>query len=179
MATYEQELSSSFASAHRYARAVAGDRDAGDWYLRIALETLVEEPSRIRAEGDVRMQVFKLVNEVFEACAPPSVRKGLCDEDVATGMPPKHGVEFLPLPARQMLLLVTEMRFSVRRAAELFGMSEREAEIHLAWALAQLRSNDPAEVSDLELSLELAAPERVARRGRAASRPIAEVSAAR
>jgi len=148
MTTHKQELSSNLASAHRYIRAVAGDRAAGDWYFRIALETLAEESSRICAEGDVRSRVFRLVNDVVNACAPAAVRKGLRDEDIATGVPPIRGMECLPLPTRQLLLLVTEARFSVRRAAELFEMTEGEAELQLAWALAQLRANDSAEPDD-------------------------------
>ncbi|HMK67772.1 MAG TPA: hypothetical protein VK433_04435 [Stellaceae bacterium] len=181
MTTYKQELSSSLTSAHRYARALAGDRAAGDWYFHIALEALADEPSRIRAGADVRSQVFRLVNDVVDACAPGPLRRGLRDEEIATGMPPKHGMESLPLAVRQLLLLVTEARFSVRCAAELFDMTEREAELQLAWALAHLRANDsvdPGDRSDLDLDSELATVAQAARPAHGAASASPELARA-
>ncbi len=58
----------------RYARALVGDQGVGDTYVRICLETLVQEPGRVRAGPDTRVQVFSLFHEVLSRTGRPRLR---------------------------------------------------------------------------------------------------------
>ena len=58
----------------RYARALLGSQQTGDTYVRICLEDLLVEPDRISAEGDVRLQLFRLFHDVWS-------RTGVHDHD--------------------------------------------------------------------------------------------------
>jgi DNA-directed RNA polymerase specialized sigma24 family protein len=123
----------------RYAFALTGNRQTGDWYVRVTLETLLEEPSRISAAGDVKFQLYKLLGEVLAIDGPASFDGS---GDPASVPPLTRSIASLPVVTRHLLLLVSLEGFSVRRAGELFGLSEREAEAHLAWA--RRRCGSPA-----------------------------------
>jgi DNA-directed RNA polymerase specialized sigma24 family protein len=115
----------------RHAFALTGDRRTGDWYVRIVLETLLQEPSRIAAGGDVRLQLFKLLGEVLAIDGPAAL-------DLADTARPGDALHrrlmALPILSRHLLLLVSVEGLSIREAADLFGISERGAEAHLVWA---------------------------------------------
>lgn len=51
----------------RYTPALTGDRRTGDWYTCVALETLLQEPFRVRANGKMTFQIYKLMGEVLSA----------------------------------------------------------------------------------------------------------------
>ena len=137
MMPLNQEIADVLPSLRRYGRAVTGDRRTGDRYILVALEILSEEPWRIRTGQDVKFRLYKLFDDVLSIFEPGPMK----DADRAD---PYHrlrrGVLDLPLLSRKLLLLVMLERFSVARAAELLELPEREAEIHLAGARAQLRS---------------------------------------
>jgi response regulator PhyR-like protein/sigma-70-like protein len=131
---------------HRYACALTGDQCSGDWYVRIALETLLQEPFRVRADEDVKFQLYQLLGDALSVDGMASLDVGdeAESEDIL-----EQGLHALPLLTRHLFLLVTLEGFSVRRAAELFGIAEDEANSHLAWVRKQLRGRlgeplDPA-----------------------------------
>jgi hypothetical protein len=136
MTPLSQEIVDTLPSLRRYGRALTGDRHTGDRYIRIALEILSEEPWRIEPRHDVKFHLHKLFNDVLSIFEPGS-SQDVDQED------PYHrlrlGVPGLPLLGRKLLLLVMLEQFSVTRAAEMLKLPEREAEIHLAEARAQLR----------------------------------------
>lgn len=136
MGALNQEIATLLPGLRRYARAVIGDRLSGDRYVRIALEILAEEPWRVRTDGDVKFDLYRLFDEVLSIFEPGSI-----DDDVDLGDPYhrlKHGVLDLPLTSRKLMLLVTVERFPLRQAAELVHMPVQEAEVHLAGARARL-----------------------------------------
>jgi hypothetical protein len=137
MTPLSQEIANVLPSLRRYGRAVTGDRHTGDRYILVALEILSEEPWRIRPGHDVKFRLYKLFDDVLSIFEPGPMK----DVDRAD---PYHRLRCrvldLPLLSRKLLLLVMLERFSVARAAELVGLPEREAEIHLAGARAQLTS---------------------------------------
>jgi hypothetical protein len=49
MADVTEQLVTILPYLRRYARALVGDQGVGDTYVRICLETLVQEPGRVRA----------------------------------------------------------------------------------------------------------------------------------
>ena len=121
---------------HRYACALTGDECSGDWYVRIVLETLLQEPFRVRADEDVRFQLYKLLGDALSVAGMASLDVGDKAESQDTL---DQGLHALPLLTRHLFLLVTLEGFSVRRAAELFGIAEDEADSHLAGVRRHLR----------------------------------------
>lgn len=128
----------------RYAAALTGDRREGDWYIRVALEALLQEPARVSADGDVKFQLYKLLGDVLAIDGPSSF--DLADEAAADENDPsasfKRCVLALPIVTRQLFLLVSLEEFSVKRAADLVAVSKREAELHLLWARRQFKEFD-------------------------------------
>ena len=55
----------------RYAFALTGSRRSGDEYIRIALETLIEEPWRSGTGGDVKFMLYELLHRTLEICDLP------------------------------------------------------------------------------------------------------------
>jgi CheY-like chemotaxis protein len=111
----------------RYARALTGAQDRGDRYIRICLEVLLKEPHRITADGDIRLQLYKLFHEIW---APRPAEGGVTSIlDVATSA--QRSVEAkldtLAPRERQMLLLTSLEGFSVKHAAEILQVSVGEA----------------------------------------------------
>jgi DNA-directed RNA polymerase specialized sigma24 family protein len=137
MTPLTQEIANVLPSLRRYGRAVTGDRHTGDRYILVTLEILSEEPWRVQPGQDVKFRLYKLFGDVLSIFEPgPMKDVGRAD--------PYHRLTCrvldLPLLSRKVLLLVMLERFSVARAAQLLGLPEREAEIHLAGARAQLTS---------------------------------------
>src|SRR4029077_17463564 len=137
MTRLSQEITNVLPSLRRYGRAVTGDQHTGDRYILVALEILSEEPWRIQPGQDVKLRLYKLFDNVLSIFEPGPMK----DVDPAN---PYHRLRCrllaLPLVSRKVFLLVMLERFSVARTAELLGLPEREAEIHLAGARAQLAS---------------------------------------
>jgi len=104
----------------RYARALLGSQQTGDTYVRICLEDLLQEPDRISATGDVRLQLFRLFHDVWS-------RTGFHDRDDGESTPNDLSVEArlqaLPVSERQILLLTTLEGFSVQDASQILGIS--------------------------------------------------------
>ena len=70
----------------RYARALLGSQQTGDTYVRICLEDLLQEPDRISATGDVRLQLFRLFHDVWS-------RTGFHDREEGDSAPSDLSVE--------------------------------------------------------------------------------------
>ena len=140
------EIGSTLPALRRYACALTGDRRTGDWYVRVALETLLQEPSRISVNGDIRFQLYKLLGEALTIDGPASldIPSEAAMDDAESAHSLKSRVSVLPVLTRHLLLLVALEGFSVRRAAELFDIPESEAEAHLVWARDQLRNGESA-----------------------------------
>jgi len=106
----------------RYARALLGSQQTGDTYVRICLEDLLQEPDRISATGDVRLQLFKLFHDVWS-------RTGVHDRDAGeelSDLSVEARLQALPVSERQMLLLTTLEGFSVQDASQVLGISHEE-----------------------------------------------------
>jgi CheY-like chemotaxis protein/DNA-directed RNA polymerase specialized sigma24 family protein len=107
----------------RYARALVGSQQTGDTYVRICLEALLQEPDRVTATGDVRLQLFHLFHDVWSRTS--------ASDDAPDGSEPhdlsvEARLQALPVSERQMLLLTTLEGFSVQDAANILGLSHEE-----------------------------------------------------
>ena len=63
MTDLAQEIAVRLPYLRRYARALTGSQTRGDEYIRVCLEVLVEEPSRIADGEDLRVQLYRLFHE--------------------------------------------------------------------------------------------------------------------
>jgi RNA polymerase sigma-70 factor (ECF subfamily) len=138
MTSLSQALKTTVPSLRRYAIALTGDRTAGDRYVRVTLETLAEEPWRVRTAGDVRFQLYRLFHDVLHI-----FNMSNADEDDVVDLTPgwqlRRELEDLPLLDRELLLLVLLEGFSLKQAAILLNLRVPEATRRLATARARLR----------------------------------------
>ena len=51
----------------RFARALTGNQRIGDIYVQAALEAVIDSPGRIEVTGDVRVQLYRLLLEVWRS----------------------------------------------------------------------------------------------------------------
>ena len=115
MAEASREIIRQLPYLRRYARAITGSQIRGDQYIRVALETIVQEPERIKADANIKLQLFRLFHEVWRI-VDSTIRQG----DGATGGHPIEAqLEALPPLERQALLLVALERFSIEQAADI------------------------------------------------------------
>ncbi|HET6161223.1 MAG TPA: response regulator [Dongiaceae bacterium] len=114
----------------RYARALVGSQQAGDTYVRICLEDLLQEPDRISANADVRLQLFRLFHDVWSRAGAPDSEEGSEPRDLSV----EARLQALPISERQMLLLTTLEGFSVQDASQILGLSHEEGADLLASA---------------------------------------------
>ncbi len=139
MTVLRQRIVDALPSLRRYACALVGDRRTGDQYIRIALEMLSQEPWRIQPSDDVKFELYKAFHDALDVrfifASDPSEDGD--DADPYRGV--KRGLLDLPLVNRKLLLLVTVEGFSLKRAAELLRLPEREAKSRLARARMELR----------------------------------------
>jgi len=122
----------------RYARALVGDQAVGDTYVRICLETLVQEPGRVRAGPDTRVQLFSLFHEVLTRTGVRDSASDSIDPAELTDLTVESRLKALPPAERQALLLTTLEGFSVEQAAEILKVPEATAHDLVAEAWSQI-----------------------------------------
>jgi CheY-like chemotaxis protein/DNA-directed RNA polymerase specialized sigma24 family protein len=122
----------------RYARALLGSQKSGDTYVRLCLETILNQPSVIAADDDVHVQLFKLFHDIWK------ITPGSAGEATAVpGEPSDHSVQArldaLPPTERQVLLLTVLEKFSTADVATILGISEAEvvALLRDAWDIVR------------------------------------------
>lgn len=120
----------------RYARALFGSQQRGDQYVRVCIETLLEEPAKFADVPSARLALFKLFHETWLRTTQPL-------EEHGTGEPPApEGLEAhvlnLPPRARQVLLLTSLEGFSLDEAAEILDVKQVTAERLLDAARGEL-----------------------------------------
>jgi DNA-directed RNA polymerase specialized sigma24 family protein len=122
----------------RYACALTGSTQVGDEYIRIALETLVEEPWRLPPGSEVKAELYALFHKTLRVC---NFREPGAPETLSEGVPTRYRLLQLPLVDRALVLLVDLEGFALSDAAELLGRHEDEAEGQLATARRALQAS--------------------------------------
>jgi len=125
----------------RYARALVGDQQIGDTYVRICLETLIQEPARVRAGPEARVQLYALFHEVFTRTGVRDASSDTLNPSDLTDLTVESRLRALPPTERQALLLTTLEGFSVSQTAEILKVPESTAAdlIADAWSLVNPR----------------------------------------
>jgi DNA-directed RNA polymerase specialized sigma24 family protein/CheY-like chemotaxis protein len=143
-----QELVKYIPYLRRYARALTGSQQRGDQYVRVCLETLLEEPHRLKASGDMKLQLFSAFHDVWrivDAAIPESRDDGAAPETRL-----RQQLAALPPLDRQVLLLVSLEGFSIAEAARILDISEDEAMDKLSEARAEIQRQTGARVLIVE-----------------------------
>lgn len=108
----------------RYARALLGSQKSGDMYVRLCLETILNQPSVISADGDVPVQLFKLFHDVWGMT--PGSTGDVAGLDESSDHSIQARLDALPPTERQALLLTVLEKFSTSDVATILGISETE-----------------------------------------------------
>jgi CheY-like chemotaxis protein len=133
----------------RYARALTGSQSIGDQYVRICLEMIVEDPSLMPEDIDLRLQLFCLFHQVWAATKSTELRERALRTPLA-GEPIGEQLAVLPPVERQTLLLVSLEGFSFADTAYILGLSETEARSFFNRAQEDIRRQAPAAVLIIE-----------------------------
>lgn len=143
-----QELVKWIPYLRRYARALTGSQQRGDQYVRVCLETLLQEPHRLKGGGDLKLQLFTVFHDVWRIVdsAIPEAREEVGAPETRL----RHQLATLPPLDRQVLLLVSLEGFSIVETARILDISEEEAEDKLAEARAEIQRQTGARVLIVE-----------------------------
>jgi len=143
-----QELVKWIPYLRRYARALTGSQQRGDQYVRVCLETLLQEPHRLKGGGDLKPQLFAVFHDVWRIVdsAIPETREEVGAPETRL----RHQLAALPPLDRQVLLLVSLEGFSIVETARILDISEEEAEDKLAEARAEIQRQTGARVLIVE-----------------------------
>ena len=133
----------------RYARALTGSQGIGDQYVRICLEMIVEDPSLMPKDVDLRLQLFSLFHQVWAATKSTELRERAL-RTPAPNEPIGEQLAVLPPVERQTLLLVSLEGFSFADTAYILGLSEAEARSFFNRAQEDIRRQAPATVMIIE-----------------------------
>jgi hypothetical protein len=127
MASISESVRPFLSDLRRHASALTGDRRTGDWYVRITLETLLQEPFRVRTQDDVRFQLYKLFGSALAVggIASRNNQDAAESDDVL-----KQNLLALPFLTRHLFLLVTlgrTRRGAPRHDSRRGGISSRQS----------------------------------------------------
>lgn len=140
MMSHSTDLSEALPYLRRYAHALSGSRFGGDAYVKLCLETCLEEPWRLSGIGGIKVRLFALFHEVWSVVALTLPR---LDEDMAEGAglddPLADGLQSLPVLKRQVFLLGRLEGFSTLEIATILNIDEADARRRLEEATALLR----------------------------------------
>ena len=130
MTDLAQEIAVRLPYLRRYARALTGSQTRGDEYIRVCLEVLVEEPSRIADGEDLRVQLYRLFHDIWLPIAELQPHPG-----ISGGKSIVARLEALPPRERQILLLTALEGFAIDAAAAVMRITldEATALIEKAW----------------------------------------------
>ena len=120
----------------RHAHALTGSRTRGDSYVMACLSVISVEPQRMPADGDVRLELYKLFHTIWQMVdreyplteAGPDIDELVLCQGLAE-LPPLH---------RQILLLAGMEGFSVGQVAAIIDVSEALVAQGLAEARTQI-----------------------------------------
>lgn len=129
----------------RYARILSGSQEAGDQYVRICLETLVEEPERLTSGSSPRLQLYRLFHRTWVGIAERISPSEFSPDP--TGGEDEAPLDKLPSRRRQVLLLMAVEGFSLDETAAILDIMPEQAESELT--AARLDLNDQAATSVL------------------------------
>ena len=149
MTDLSHEIARHLPFLRRYARALTGSQERGDRYVRVCLETLLEEPERIRPDDDPRLQLYSVFHDVWavvQSVAPEAEE----DTEQPGADRLQQGLAALPAIERQVLLLISLEGFSYEETAQILGLERDEVRLLLHAAQEEMQRQTAASVLIIE-----------------------------
>jgi len=138
-----QNLAPHLPFLRRYARALTGNQESGDAYIRASLEALVASPDKMDAEGDPRVALYRFFHVVWGTTGAQ------LDESAGGDVATARLQKLAPIQ-RQAFLLTALEGFSRSEAAFILSVSEGElAELERA-AIAEIEAELSTKVLIIE-----------------------------
>src|SRR5438552_17090616 len=91
----------------RYARALLGSQQTGDMYVRLCLETLVQERDVVSGVTDINFELFVLFHDVWRRLSAPTSDDPLAHTTAVNDFSIRSRLDAIPTLERQILLLTT------------------------------------------------------------------------
>ncbi len=111
----------------RYARALTGTQEQGDFHVKAGLGPLLEDTSLLAPDIPLRLQMFKLFHDAFSVATGAEGSGDLASAAPSSALPMQRHLTQLPSRERQVLLLSTIEGFSAQDVGYILGISEPEA----------------------------------------------------
>ncbi len=109
----------------RYARALTGTQEQGDYYVKASLDALMENPARLAANISLRLQLFSQFHETLQEAVSGDMSTHPRERS-ASPWPEQSHVQAFASVELQVLLLSTLERFSTDDIGYILGVSETE-----------------------------------------------------
>lgn len=133
----------------RYGRAISGSQQRGDALVSGLLESLVANPGAVDLSGDVRIQLYRLVHESFDAAnGSESTDKG--DAGAADIAIADARLSRIPSLARQALLLTAVEGFGNEDTGRIIDRSPDEVAALIAEARDEIDRQTRARILIIE-----------------------------
>ena len=143
-----QELRPHLPFLRRYARALTGNQQGGDSYVRATLESIIAAPEEFPAEVSPRVGLYRSFQRIWLSASAEGERNpadGESLESIATA----RLARITPL-SRQALLLCAMEGFTNSETAYLLDSSEPEVDNLVDEALAEIETQTHADVLIIE-----------------------------
>ncbi|WP_033073938.1 response regulator [Sphingopyxis sp. MWB1] len=132
----------------RYGRSISGSQKHGDALVAQILEQLVADPSHIDTNGDLRLQLYRMIHQnfgTFAADVEASDEAAVPDAAIADAR-----LQRIPSLARQALLLTAVEGFSIDEVARIVERETEAVEALIREATAEIDRQTHARILIIE-----------------------------
>ncbi|MEM1133342.1 MAG: response regulator [Pseudomonadota bacterium] len=133
-----QELAPHLPFLRRYARAIAGEQQAGDAYVKSTLETIVEAPQQFPRDMGVKLGLYRTFQAIWASTSEDGAQDSQEPSSDLREQVTRKRLVAIPSEARQALLLTAMEGFSHADTALLMERDEAEIAGLVDEALAEI-----------------------------------------
>ncbi|WOE75979.1 response regulator [Alterisphingorhabdus coralli] len=133
-----QELAPHLPFLRRYARALAGEQQAGDAYVKSTLETIVEAPQQFPRDMGVKLGLYRTFQAIWASTSEDGAQDNKEPSSDLREHVTRKRLVAIPSEARQALLLTAMEGFSHADTALLMERDETEISGLVDEALAEI-----------------------------------------
>jgi CheY-like chemotaxis protein/DNA-directed RNA polymerase specialized sigma24 family protein len=146
MSSISQEVGKQIPMLRRFARALTGNQDGGDSYVRATLEALIADPSIIGDAKEVRVGLYRLFLMVWNS-QQANLAASPADPQVTAADSNLQAISARP---REAFLLTALEGFSVEEAAGVMSISEAQYQSLLDMAARDIAAQLACEILIIE-----------------------------
>lgn len=131
----------------RYSRALTGDQNAGDQYVRVALEALASGDQSLNEDFTPRVALYRVFHAIWEGTGAKLESRA---DDIATSAEPARILLRIPPRSRQAFLLTAVEGFTPNEAAQILDTDFSEVEQLIAEAQREIDAELATDVLIIE-----------------------------